>query len=479
MKKITLPLTTAALVLATSSMAASTQPSQDKLAAQVKKLQREVNQMRTQLKRHHAHKAMPHHISPELVGHFVTVTTSPFVGRHSSYTPSDLLEQTSTMNEDLRLLKTKQALLNNLNAHGYSLDRALVQVSGGIEGQLYSTGGFGVSPTDGVNLSTAELDINALASTWASAFMSLSYNGSPISSGNREPNSTIYLKRGFATIGNLNVSPIYGSIGLMYVPFGRYSSGMLSTPLTLSMGRIRTEAAVLGASFDNGLFGSVYGFSGSQTSGGSPVFKQGGVNVGLKRSFAGTEGAYTVGAGWVSNIADAQGQQNTGLGSATMFSGFAVAPATNAITHRVGGIDVNAKLHYSAFTMMAEYLGAIRHYSATDMSFYQAGATATGAEPRAMHIELNYTLPFCQKRGTNVGVAYGHTWEALALNLPETSYTAYLSTSLLKDTLETIEYRHDVDYGTSDRASGLNATTPISGTGRTRNSVIAQVGVYF
>lgn len=486
MKNVILSLSTAAaMTLTTASLAApaaAANPTLVKevatLQAETRSLKRQVRQLQHQRAPHKKHKKVRKALHRPV--HFVTFSTSPFLGNRTSFTPFDLLYETSSNNEDLRLLEQKQALINKLHAMGQDLNRPIVEVSGGIEGSAHSTSGFATSSKEGINLSTAELDLNASSGPWASAFMSIDYSGSPVSSGNRAPNGKLYIKRGFATIGNLNVSPVYGSIGLMYVPFGRYSSGMLSSSLTSSMGRIRSEAALLGVSLKNGFFGSVYGFSGSQTSGGSTIFKQGGVNIAFKNTFDGKKGAYTVGAGWVSNIADAQGQQDTGRGvNNGVFGGFAVfqngsTTSNNNLVHRVGGIDLHAKIQFSNTTLMTEYLGATRHYSAADMTF-----NAAGAKPKALHVELNYSLPFCQKMGSNIGVAYGHTWEALALNLPQDSYSTYFSTSLMKDTVESIEYRHDTDYSKSSTASGRGATTPVSGTGRSRNAVIAQIGVYF
>ena len=496
MKKLILPFASVALFTMSTSGIAATDPQAQEiqlLSAQIKKLSAETNALKHEMQHLRAHQKHHHttkqikknHKTPSSdyakgpFGHFVTITTSPFLGRQTSYAPSDLLYEVSSMNEDLRLLKIKRRLVNHLQITGYRIRRPIVEISGGIEGQLYSTGGFNTSADDGVNLSTAEIDLHAIASTWASAFMSLDYNGSPISTGNRAPNAQIYLKRGFATLGNLNRTPFYGTIGLMYAPFGRYSSGMVSTPLTLSMARIRTETALLGASFDNGIFASIYGFGGSRTSGGTQLFKQGGANLGLKRHYNHQKDSYSLGIGWVSNIADSEGQQNTGGNVAGgQFGGFGEPSLTtlnnNNLVHNVDAIDAHGKLTYGGFTIIGEYLTAMRRFATMDMTFGR-----NGAEPSALHAEIDYTLPFEIKRETVIGFAYGETWEALALNLPKNSYTTFISTSLLRDTVESLEYRHDTDYAATDVASGRGASTPIRGTGKDRNSVIAQVGVYF
>ena len=490
MKRVILPISAvAAFALSAGSFAATTDASSaslsvevNQLSAKTKKLEREVaalhkqsNKKRVVVK--HAHVVVVPVVHPW--AHFVTVTTTPFLGRQTDYDGQDLLYNLSSNNEDLRLLKQKQYLANQMAAQGYQLDRPILQLSGAVAGQGFSASGFNTGTNNGINLAGAELDMNAIASSWATGFMSMDFNGSPISTGNREPNSTIYLGRGFATIGNLNRFPVYFTAGLMYVPFGRYANGMVTTPLTMSLAKIRTPAALLGFSLDNGLHGSVFGYSGSQTSGGQPVFKQGGADVGYKHQLN-QQDAFSVGAGWVSNIADSQGQQSTGLSTATgQFGGFGVTTPTstnnNLLVHAVDGVDGHATVSVGPVSLIGEYIGAAERFNIADMTY-----NGVGAKPQAAHVEADYLLPFFAKKyDTTLGAAYGHTWQALALNLPQNSYSLFLNTSIWRETGESIEFRHDTDYATSAAALGRGATTAIAGTGRARNSVTGQVGVYF
>lgn len=503
MKRVFLPMTAlAACALSVSSFAAqqpSSAASTSSLSAQVNQLNMETKKLEHEvwLLKHKKAKAAKKPAQDAQMGdvkntpsankypwaHFVTVTTTPFLGARTDYDGDDLLFNVSSNNEDLRLLKQKAKLDDQMHAQGYSLDRPILQVSGAVEGEGFSQSGFNTNTTNGVNLSTAELDLNAIASSWASAYMSLSYTSAPISTGNREPNSTVYLSRGFATIGNLNKFPVYFTAGLMYAPFGRYANALIDAPLTDTVFKIRTPAALLGFSLNNGLRGSVYGYSGSQTSGGQPIFKQWGVDSGYKYKF-GHSGHVSVGAGWVSNVADSEGMQANGLtAGGAQFAGFGTTTATssnnNALVHSVDGIDAQGSIGYGPFSFVAEYLGALESFNSADLMYNN-----TGAEPKAINTELDYTLPFLPKKyGTSVGVSYGQTWQSLALNVPAQSYIAYVNTSIWRETIESLEFRHDVDYGSGDVASGRGATAGVAnyivGTGRTRNSVLLQVGVYF
>lgn len=275
-----------------------------------------------------------------------------------------------------------------------------------------------------------------------------------------------------------------------FVPFGRYENGMVSTPVTLSMGKTLSPAALLGVTLHNGLYASLYGFSGSQTSGSSELFKQGGVNVGFRHAFANDDN-YSFGAGWISNIADSEGMQTTGLSTATgQFGGFAVtntgtgASNNNNLAHRVDAIDAHGQVTFGPVSLVGEYLGSLERFATTDMTFNNVGAAAVGAQPQAMHAEIDYLLPFFAKKyGTTLGASYGRTWQALALNLPENKYAVFLNTSIWRETVESIEYNHGTDYATNQTATGAGATgvggAPIVGTGKDSNAVLAEVGVYF
>jgi hypothetical protein len=406
----------------------------------------------------------------------LAVITTPSLGIKRKYDASDVLAQTSSMNEDLTLLKQHQNLDHYLKGHGYSASHPVVELSGGLEGQIYTAKGFKLNnQTDkGITLSRAELDVNSFVGPWALGFLSLSYSNAPSSSGSREPVSSVYLKRGFITLGNLQEAPVYFTIGETYVPFGKFSSLMLSTPVTESMARIRDTAATIGYS-DNGLYAQLSSFPGDRTSGSHSVFKQVAANLGYGQSISG--GKFDLGTGWVSNLADSQGMQGTGNATANQFSGFSgnnntgAVPVLNALRHDVRSMDVHGTLSYNPWTFVAEYVFATDAFNSNDLSF-----NGRGAKVSAMHFETDYTFNLMGKALT-AGVSYGQTKQALALNLPRYSWTFDLQSSLFEHTVETIEYRHDKDF--SATANGGAAATAITGNGGTRNAVMLQIGAYF
>lgn len=503
MVKTAFKLSVLSTTLLAASCAFAAGPSNAQLQKEIRaimmhdqQLQHEVRMLKTQLHTrgyHHGsnlvHRASPSkvletsnngagHVLTDRFDHSITVTTSPLLGQHTGGA-SEILEQMSKDNQQLTLLQQRAVLMKALRKEGDNdLYRPIMELSGGLEGQLYAVDGYGKnSEPRGINLSTAEFDVNGIVGPWAGGFMALDYDNSPVSSGNRSPKGTVYLDRGFVTLGNLNRFPLYASVGEMYVPFGRYGSLMLTTPITQSLARTRSDTALLGF-FKEGIYASVFAYNGDQTSGGTHVFKQGGLDAGYKHNFGpNASDSFRVGASVESNLADSQGLQDTGVDSNTgHFQGFS-SGTNNNIQHRVPAYALYANATWRNWTGIAEYVSATRDFATSDLSYGNTAGVLSGARPSALHTEIDYTIHLWNKPFT-FGADYDHSWEALAANVPKDSYVADIQTSWFRNTLETIEYRHDNDYSTSKSANGAGGTR-FTGTGKTRNSYIAQLGVYF
>lgn len=420
-----------------------------------------------------------------------TVLSSPVLNIHSAYDASDLIVNQSTMNEDLRFLLQRETLREFIGSKIAlpSTFRPRVFISGKVESQFTYLEPFGGPNSSAINLSAVELDVLAEASSWAYGFMSINFDNNAIpipaiiGSGNPVNNSRLFLKRGFVTIGNLDRSPVYFSMGQMYVPFGDYSSYLLDNPVTLSEGRINARSAVLGF-YKNGLYLSAYALNGAvNTESGydaNHVYEWG-TNAGYKYSNSDASVKTNIGVGEVNNIAEAQGYQFNGLGEGS-FQGFSARPDTEILQHPVPGFDAHASANLGPWSLYSEFVMATEPFAEQDLAFNDHGA-----EPKALHLEVDYTFNSFFNKQVALFMAGDHTWQSLALNLPESSAIVGLSTSIWKNTIESIEYRHDWNYSTSDTAGGIcdpndDGTTtfcPVTVTGTAQDSVIAQVGVYF
>ena len=411
----------------------------------------------------------------------VSVITSPYLGLRSSYDASDLIVNLPSMNEDLVLLLQRQDMQNRANAQGLPFGtRPLLMLSGDILPQLVFGNNYQGQGFSQATLSGAEIAIQAISSSWASGFLALDYDstaptayGQNISTVN---NSRLYVSRGFVTIGNLNKFPGYLTAGQMYAPFGNYGNSLITTPLTQAIGRSLIRAFLLGYAKE-GAYAQAYLYNGETYFSGSNSIDEGGLNVGYKNST--NDWKYDFGAGVISNMADSQGAQNNGIGS-TNFQGFGGPNGSEQIQHRVPGMNLHTEIRYKNWNLNAEYIGATDSYSPLDMTF-----NGKGASPKATHLELDYNQHLF-KRPWTFALAYDHSWQALAYNLPEDSYFAVASVSIWKDTIESIEFRHDENYagpttgnGSLTANTGGTAFPAITVPGSSRNTVTMQLGLYF
>jgi len=403
-----------------------------------------------------------------------TVTTSPLLGIRSSFDASDLIVNMPTMNEDLRFLQQRQQLKHDLHCSQLpNADRPIVEISGDVVGQVYYQDPYAGHSTHNVDLTGARLDFLAEISHWVLGYISIDYDNSKLDSiltgaGSRIANSRIYLKRGFLTIGDLDISPVYFSLGQMFVPFGRYASFIVSSPLTVALAQTNNRVILLGAA-SQGFYGSAYAFKGDSDVGSTGI-NQWGVNGGY--IYQADDVSVEVGAGYMGNIADSAGMQLTNNSSG--FAGFGFDSATEMLHRRVPAFDVHGELNYQNLSLSAEYIGTTRAFDAMDLMY-----NYDGAQPTALHTEASYKFNILCKP-SRITLAYGHSSEALALGLPRDSFIGAFSISVWKNTIESIEYRHDRNYSDSDVSGGSGATPAVvQSVGGSSNSVLGQIGVYF
>jgi len=402
----------------------------------------------------------------------VTVATSPYIGIRSEFDGSDLIVNLSSMNEDLRILLHRQKLRETLKRKDLPWSkRPLIELSGDVVAAAAYREAYEGHSSHDIDLTGVRLDTLASVSQWAYGLISLEYDNRFLDSailgyGARISNSRVFLKRGFITIGDLDVSPVYFSIGQMFVPFGRYSSGVLSSIPTSRIGKTNARTAVLGA-YHKGFFGQAYAFKGDSDVASTGV-NQFGFNAGYEGSYE--DFKYEVGSGFIANIADSGGMQFSG--SSDGFPGFAKTKDTEKLERRVPGFDVYGRFGYKCVSMNVEYVTATRSFDEVDLSFNDGGA-----QPSAFYIDGTVRFHLVE-RPVSFTLGYGHSNESLGLNIPEQSFYAAMAGSIWKNTIQSIEYRHDENYSSSDKAGG-SGFDPVDSAGSSRNSCVAQIGVYF
>ena len=402
------------------------------------------------------------------------VVTSPYLGERPAFNGSDYIVNISSINRDVRLMQQRRKLYELYKKMGYPIpERPIIALSGKTEpiGMINSTY-LGDTNTD-LTLGSSELDIAAALNQNVEAYIAMAYDESPPEVGPRINNSRFNLNMGFVNVGNLDKTPFYFTAGQLYVPFGRYSSSMISAPLTLNLARTKTRPFILGykSQGDSGPFVATYIYRSDTTLGKSGV---GGVNLGYSILYDKLTGE--VGASYISSIDDAAGMQNTVANPGT-FGGFGSLLHGSEEVRKTPAMDVYGNLGYERFNVAVEWVGAIEAFRPQDLSF-----NGRGAQPQALQTEFDVTFRAFD-RPSSIGIGYQWTKDALALNLPQQRFIGVFNISIWKDTVESIEYRHDIDYRASQFANGaapeglINA--PTLGTGGSADTVSAQIGVYF
>ena len=404
------------------------------------------------------------------------VVTSPYLGARPAYDGSDYIVNISSINRDVRLMEQRRRLYKAYERMGYPIpNMPIVTLSGKIEPAATINDPYQGQRSGDITLGSGELDVAAALNDKVEGYLALAYDESPPDvGGQRLSNSAIGLNLGFVNIGDLDEYPYYFTAGQIYVPYGRFSSAMVSAPLTMVLARTKARPVILGykSQADSGPFAAVYGYNGDTTSGGSGV---GGVNLGYTYALGGVKGE--VGGSYISSIDDSGGMQFTGSTPGTTFAGFSSITNGSEAVRRIPAAGVHGTMAFDRYILTAEWVGTTARFRPQDLSF-----NGLGAKPQAAQLEAGVTFDAFNKPAS-IGLGYQWSKETLALNLPQHRLSGVFNISIWKDTVESLEYRHDVDFNVNQYANGaapiniVNANTV--GTGRASDTLLLQIGVYF
>jgi len=417
----------------------------------------------------------------------IPLLVAPDLGTTPAYNGSDLLTNLSQTNGDLLALQYRQTIENR----GTDTEKApdyYVILSGSL-GAQYNTGDpyIGNAISD-VDLTAANITMLAGVGKWITGFMSLDFDGTPPEDlnppqiGPRYLNSRIYVDQGYITLGNLNQSDIYASIGQMYLPFGQFNGFMVNSPLTASMFTTIDRPVLLGFSHSNDTTEfdvEVFAYQGDTVRNiNSSAINAWGANADYIISK--TRWNADLGMGYISNIADAEGFQLNGQNAiaCTVFGGFAFpCNQGNVLIHPVPGFDIHGSLTLGSLSFISEYITSTRRFDRIDLAYNHKGARV-----EAFDFETGYEFKLFNKP-SSIAVGYGYTKEALALLLPARQYSITLTTSFWRNTTQSLGFQHDVNYGRYDEASGQSLPVYFSidrpNLGKTSNTAILAMNVSF
>jgi hypothetical protein len=303
-----------------------------------------------------------------------------------------------------------------------------ITLSGAIEIEAsHETDYDGINTSD-IQVSTAELVIDAQVHEWAKAHLLFLFE-----EGATDPPE---FDEAYLTLGNTEISPFYFSIGRMYV-FGEYDTMMVSDPLTLEIGETRETAAQVGF-MSNGLYGSLSVFNGETQKNADNTIENFAATLGFSNENDAMN--YDFGLDYINNLAESG-------------SVMGAVSNTSALVDYVSAMTARGSFSYGPFSVAGQYLTAIDKFDLADFNF-----NGQEAQPKAWAIEGGYNFEMMGKEST-FALGYQGTEEALALGLPKQRYLATLSTEIMTNTSLGLEWAHDIDYDTEEGGTGNDADT--------------------
>lgn len=487
-KKLTLLLAAAGVLSCSSFIFAETTATDNSLQQEIKALHAKLTALEAKVDKSQSTKATTtsdEKISTPLLASSTKVTqlvpsnnvlVANYIGVEPRYDGFNLIVNNPGVNNDVALLNLRKAEIEKYESDGvtYNGDPQLI-FSGEVEGTSVYTTPYNTTPagTD-FNLTDAEIDTFIEGNRWVSGFMTFTYNSGSDGQANSVNNSELQLGQGFITIGDLTTTPFYGSLGQMYVPFGRYTSYMVSSPSSKTLGRIQTRAVNLGyhsSNSDIAPFAAVYGYQGATEIDGNQAsdddVEDFGGNLGV--NFSHGDYSATLGASYTTNIAGSSGLQGDGSAG----SGFSESSSAEDLSKRVPGVDLNGMFNYKNYTLLAEYVEATTTFDQSDLSY-----NGHGAQPKALDVEAVYS--FVLWHPSYVAAAYGESWESLSLGVPEKNYGIVYSTAIWRNTALSLELMHNLGYSNSDSADLHGSpTTNDASQGENYNTVSLRFDLFF
>jgi hypothetical protein len=273
-----------------------------------------------------------------------------------------------------------------------------------------------------IALATMELAVDAEISEFSAAHVLFLYED--------EENDNLRLDEATITLGQVN--PLYLTAGRMYVPFGDYTSRMISDPLTLEMGETREDALLVGVKAA-GFHASLYAFNGAVDNGGDDEIEHFGATAGF--AFESETASVDVGAGWISNIRDSDGISGAPGGGPIVGGDYIAGYAAHLLT-TLGPV-----------TLIGEYVGADD----------EINGPGTNSRISAYGVEAGVSFPLAGKEGS-FAVGYQLSDEAQWAGLPERRIVATLAAEIFAGTALALEWRNDEDYDLADDGTGTDWT---------------------
>ena len=280
-----------------------------------------------------------------------------------------------------------------------------VNIGGVIELEAQNVSPEGSPDESDIYVATVELGISAKINEWTAAELVLLYED--------DGDNDLDVDTAVLSISDPD-SIWFLNAGLYALPFGNFSSNLVSDPITLDAAETYDSAVEFGI-YNQGLNVSAYVFKGDQQ---SEI-----ENYGIALGYAQEDDNYAFSAGlaWINDISESDSVVDDG---ATM-------------TNKASAWTAFAQLDFKAFTLIGEYVAATESldaYSTTD-------------EPSFFNLEAAYHFDALGKPAT-FAIGYQGSDEAssYAGGIDEKRTLAALSMEIMDATFLSFEYANSEDY---------------------------------
>jgi len=227
---------------------------------------------------------------------------------------------------------------------------------------------------------------------------------------------------------NFAHGPWSARVGRQYVPFGVYNSHFISDPLTLELGETR-ETALLAGYTHGPVAISAFVFNGDAEKEGEEDHLR---DWGASLTLAPAEWI-ELGGSYLSDLADSDAEL-----------------LADDYHRRVGGWSTYAVLGHGPFSFSAEYLGAVKSFSAADLD---TGGNGKGDKPQAWNLEVAWVIL------ENLELAARYEGSDEFAGQPDRQYGADVSWSPWEYTTISLEYlrgEFDHAFNTDDEGNALD-----------------------
>lgn len=274
-----------------------------------------------------------------------------------------------------------------------------------------------------ITLATVELGVDVAIAKHVSGHVVLLWE--------EDSDESVEVDEGFILIDGEERFPAYLRAGKFYLPFGNFTSNMVSDPLTLELGEINESAVEIGFK-QGGFYGAVYFFNGDIDEEGQDSHVD---NYGATVGYTLEQENFNVdvGAHYINNLIDSDGW---GDHFEEEVDAAALNNDTLELNDYVDGFGAHIVIDIANFTLIGEYIGAL-----DDPEYLLNGIKIKGDAIAAWNTEVCYTFDVAE-RETSVAIAYQGSDDAGDF-IAESRYVAAASVAVIDYTTASLEYLHE------------------------------------